>query len=88
MNTLTSAELSELRLIVENAHRAGWIHADVSLSAERAGSSVKVVARAGSNVVERTYPSDDRWPFRLLRDLAWGTYRSWGTATGTSGVAA
>jgi hypothetical protein len=79
MNTLTSAELSELRLIVENAHRAGWIHAGASLSAERAGSSVRVVAKTGSNVVERTYPNDDRWLFRLLRDLAWGTYRSWGT---------
>jgi hypothetical protein len=80
MNTLTSDELSQLRLIVENAHREGWIQAGASLSAEQAGSSVKVVAKNGSNVVERTYPHDDRWPFRLLRDLAWGTYRSWGTS--------
>jgi hypothetical protein len=85
MNSLTSDEQSQLRLIVENAHREGWIQAGASLSAEHAGSSVRVVARSGSNVVERTYPHDDRWAFRLLRDLAWGTYRSWGSPVKPAG---
>lgn len=77
MSLLTSGELSEFQLIVENAHREGWINADASLAAEHAGSSVKVTATQGSNVVQKTYPYDARWTYRLLRDLAWGAYRTW-----------
>lgn len=79
MNVLTADELSQLRLIVENAHREGWINAEASLAAEHQGSSVIVTATQGSNIVQKTYPGDARWTFRLLRDLAWGAYRSWST---------
>lgn len=86
MNPLTADELSQLRLITENAHREGWINADATLAAEHTGSSVRVTATQGSNVVEKTYPCDARWTFRLLRDLAWGGYRTWGrTPVGRSG---
>lgn len=77
MALLTAGELTELRLIVENASREGWIRADASLEAEPDGSSVKVTATQGSNVVQKTYPYDERWTYRLLRDLAWGSYRTW-----------
>jgi len=83
MNTLTPADQSQLRLIIENAEREGWLNAGASLLAEPAGASVRVTARSGSNVIERLYPHDDRWAFRLLRDLAWGTYRSWGSVRST-----
>jgi hypothetical protein len=71
---LTPGELNEFQLIIENAHREGWIKADASLEAEHDGSSVKVTATQGSNVVQKTYPNDGRWLYRLLRDLAWGAY--------------
>jgi hypothetical protein len=80
MNVLTAGELSEFQLIVENAHREGWINVDASLAAERSDASVKVTATQGSNVVQKTYPHDARWTYRLLRDLAWGAYRIWGAA--------
>ena len=80
MSLLTAGELSEFHLIVENAHREGWINAGASLAAERSGSSVRVTATQGSNVVQKTYPNDGRWTFRLLRDLAWGAYRTWSSA--------
>lgn len=80
MSLLTAGELSEFQLIVENAHREGWINAAASLAAEHSGSSVKVTASQGSNVVQKTYPHDPRWTFRLLRDLAWGSYRTWATS--------
>ena len=83
MNVLTANELSQLRLIVENAHDAGWIQPDASLAAEHVGASVIVTATQGSNVVQKTYPGDARWMFRLLRDLAWGAYRIWGPAIAT-----
>ena len=76
MKVLTANELSEFRLIIENAHREGWVKADVSLAAEHAGSAVKVTATCGSKVVQKTYPCDARWTFRLLRDLACGTFRA------------
>ncbi len=79
MNLLSTGELSEFQLIVENAHREGWISSAASLAAENAGASVKVTATLGSNRVQKTYPHDPRWTFRLLRDLAWGVYRTWGT---------
>ena len=79
MRVLTAGELSEFRLIVENAHREGWIKADASMEAEHDGSAVKVTATQGSNVVQKTYPHDARWTYRLLRDLAWGAYRTWGS---------
>jgi len=77
MNTLTPDELSQFKLIAENAHREGWIGADAELAAEQAESSVHVTATSGLNVVRKTYHRDERWPFRLLRDLAWGSYRTW-----------
>lgn len=76
MNTLSSIDLAGLRLIVENAQREGWISTDVSLAAEYEGASVRVTATRGTNVVRKTYPRDERWSFLLLRDLAWGTYRT------------
>jgi hypothetical protein len=79
MTVLTTGELSEFQLIVENAHREGWVNADADLAAENLGSSVKVTARQGSNVVHKTYPHDERWTYRLLRDLAWGAFRIWST---------
>ena len=78
MNPLTPDELSQLRLIIENAHREGWINAGAILAAEHTGSSVRVTATQGPNIVEKTYPRDPRWPFQLLRDLAWGAYKVWG----------
>lgn len=78
MTSLTAGELSEFRLIVENAQREGWVNVDALLAAEPSGSSVKVTATQGSNVVQKTYPHDPRWTYRLLRDLAWGAYRTWG----------
>ena len=75
MNLLTAGELSEFQLIVENALREGWINTGVSLAAEHSGASVKVIATQGSNVVQKTYPHDARWTYRLLRDLAWGAYK-------------
>ena len=79
MSSLTPDEQSQFRLIFENAHREGWIGTNVELVAEHTESSVQVTATSGSNVVQKTYPRDERWPFRLLRDLAWGTYRTWST---------
>lgn len=76
MSSLTAGELSEFRLIVENAHREGWINVNALLTAEPCGSAVKVTATQGSNVVQKTYPHDPRWTYRLLRDLAWGAYRA------------
>ena len=78
MNVMTADELSQFQLIIENAHREGWINAGAELVAEQSESAVRVTAREGRNHVERTYIRDARWPFRLLRDLAWGVYRSWG----------
>jgi hypothetical protein len=75
MNLLTARELRELQLIIENAHREGWIDTGASLAAEPSGSSVRVTATQGSDVVQKTYPYDARWTYRLLRDLAWGAYR-------------
>ena len=77
MKFLTAGERTEFDLIVENAHREGWVNADASLAAEDLGSSVQVTATQGSNVVQKTYPHDERWTYRLLRDLAWGAYRIW-----------
>ncbi|MEJ0038304.1 MAG: hypothetical protein WDO68_19855 [Gammaproteobacteria bacterium] len=77
MNTLTSNERHEFDLVVENAHRQGWIRADAALVAEHVESTVQVTATYGPNVIRMTYPRDARWPFRLLRDLAWGSYKSW-----------
>ena len=77
MNLLTAGELTEFQLIVENAQREGWIKPDASLAAENLGPSVKVTATHGSNVVQKTYPHDARWTYQLLRDLAWGAYRTW-----------
>jgi hypothetical protein len=76
MNPLTSDEINQLQLIVQNAHREGWISASSALTAERsgAGDCVVVTATHGPRVVQRAYESDARWPFRLLRDLAWGAY--------------
>jgi hypothetical protein len=74
MSLLTPGELKEFQLIVENAQREGWIKTGASLSAEHSGSSVKVTATQGSSVVQKTYPNDARWTYRLLRDLAWGAY--------------
>lgn len=75
MNVLTTSDLSGLKLIAENAHREGWINRDASLNAEYVGPSVRVTAARGKSVVQKTYPRDERWSFRLLRDLAWGAYR-------------
>ena len=86
MNVLTADELSQLQLIVENAHQAGWINEEASLAAEHVGPSVIVTATHGSNVVQKTYPGDARWTFRLLRDLAWGAYRILGHS-GKRGIA-
>jgi hypothetical protein len=80
MKRLSAGELSELKLIIENAHREGWVNTEASLAAENAGTSVTVTATQGSNVVRKTYPHDARWTYRLLRDLAWGTYRTWSTS--------
>lgn len=76
MSLLTTGELSEFQLIVENAHREGWINMDALLAAEKSGSSVRVTATQGTNVVQKMYPHDPRWTYRLLRDLAWGAYRT------------
>ena len=75
MSLLTTRELSEFQLIVENAQREGWINTGAALSAEHSGSSVMVTATQGADVVQKTYPRDARWTYRLLRDLAWGAYR-------------
>ena len=76
MNALTATDLSELRLLAENAHREGWINTEASLAAEYVGATVRVTATRGKNVVQKTYARDERWSYLLLRDLAWGTYRN------------
>ena len=75
MTLLTTRELTDFQLIVENAHREGWINTGAFLAAERSGSSVKVTSTQGADVVQKTYPRDARWTYQLLRDLAWGAYR-------------
>ena len=77
MNTLSPNDLTELQLIVENAQREGWINPDAAVAAEYDGPTVRVTATRGRNVVRKCYPRDERWPFRLLRDLAWGAYRKY-----------
>ncbi len=79
MNLLTPDELSQVQLIVENAHREGWIRADAELATDPRESSVRVIVTLGTNIVEKAYTRDDRWPFLLLRDLAWGSFRTWST---------
>jgi hypothetical protein len=79
MQVLSAEELGQFQLIVQNARREGWLRPDSELVAERLGSSVRVAARCGSTVVEKTYPSDGRWLYQLVRDLAWGSYA--GSAT-------
>ena len=76
MDALTAGDLSDLRLITENAQREGWIASEALLVAAYDGATVRVTATRGKSVVRKSYPRDDRWPFRLLRDLAWGSYRS------------
>ena len=41
-----------------------------------AGNRVEYTASDGSKRVQKTYPSDPRWPFQLLRDLAWGSFKT------------
>jgi hypothetical protein len=76
MDALSPADVVGLRLIVEHAQREGWISPDAVLAAEYEGANVRVTATRGKNVVRKTYPRDERWSYRLLRDLAWGTYSS------------
>jgi hypothetical protein len=77
MNLLTDQELTQFHVIVETARRERWVGAPSTLAAHQAGegSSITVTAIEGSKVVEKTYPRDERWPFQLVRDLAWGAFR-------------
>ena len=74
MQILSAEELGQFQLIVQNARREGWLMPDSELTAERLESVVRVAARRGEAVVEKTYPPDRRWLYQLVRDLAWGSY--------------
>jgi hypothetical protein len=78
MNLLTDQELTQFQLIVESAQRERWVGAPSTLAAQQAGegSSVTVTVIEGSKVLQRTYPRDERWLFQLVRDLAWGAFRT------------
>jgi hypothetical protein len=78
MNVLTAEEQTQLEVIAQNASREGWIGPSATLVAERStcGSSVTITAHFDATTVQRSYPRDERWPFQLLRDLAWGLFRT------------
>jgi hypothetical protein len=78
MNVLTVDEQSQFKIIATNASREGWISSSAELVAQpsNSGSDVTITATRGSEVVRRTYPRDERWPFQVLRDLAWGSFKT------------
>jgi hypothetical protein len=76
MKCLTAEEHSQLALIVANAHRERWIDPGCTLAAEHSSQddSIVVTVTQGNRVVQKNYEQGSRWPFQLLRDLAWGDY--------------
>lgn len=76
MSLLTPEEKREFEQVLANAKREGWIDSAIVLSAEHfaGGTCILITATLGPRAVKKQYERDGQWPYRLLRDLAWGTY--------------
>jgi hypothetical protein len=73
---LTPSEQEELRVIVHHAKLEGWLDKSDHMTVCESGSSVVVECMRAGCARQKSYPHDRRWPYELLRDLAFGVWRA------------
>jgi hypothetical protein len=72
---ITPSEREEFRVIVHQAKLEGWLEKSAQMTVAENGATVVVECTRDGTAKQKSYPHDRRWPYELLRDLAFGAWR-------------